>query len=136
MERNVCNICEGETLHHLHDVNTMLRAHCIANQFQEYWLDNRLPAMKEAEFIIKQCREFMKNRNELLQNMCMQFQESADVSGYSLFKLSQTEFEDKTKWEKLIYVFAFSTKLMNIDNSDLISEWLTHVLLQNSSVWM
>ena len=92
--------------------------------------------MKEAEFIIIQCREFMKNRNELLQKMSMQFQESCDVSGYRLFKLSQNEFADKTKWEKLISVFAFSTKLMNIDNSDLISKWLMHVLLQNSSVWM
>ena len=83
-----------------------------------------------------QCRDLMKNHNELLQNMYIQFQESGYVSGYILLKLSQNEFEDKTKWEKLISVFAFSTKLMNIDNSDLISKWLMHVLLQNSSVWM
>ena len=125
MERDVCCICEREYLHHLHDVNTMLRAHCIANQFNEYWLDNRLPAMKEAEFIILQC-----------QKMCMQFQESADVSGYRLFKLSQTEFEDKTKWKNIISAFAFSTKFMNIDNSDLVSKWLMDVLWQNTSVWM
>ena len=77
MEREVCCICEGETLHHLHD--TMLRTHCIANRFNEYWLDNQLPAMKEAELIIIQCREFMKNHNERLKNMCMKFQES-DIS--------------------------------------------------------
>ena len=89
MEHEVCCICEGETLHHLHDVNTMLRAHCIANQFNEYWLDNRLPVMKEAELIIIQCHEYMKNHNERLKNMCMQFQESGNISGYRLFKLSQ-----------------------------------------------
>ena len=92
--------------------------------------------MKEAEFIIMQCREFLENYNNVLQKMRMQFQENGDVSGYRLFKLLQNEFADKTKWEKLISVFAFSTKLMNIDKSDLISKWLMHVLLQNSSVWM
>ena len=64
------------------------------------------------------------------------FEESGDISGYRLFKLSQNEFEDQSKWEKLISVFAFSTKLINIENSDLISKWLMHVLLQNSNVWM
>ena len=127
---SVCCICEGETLHHLHDVNTMLRAHCIANQFNEYWLDNRLPAMKVAELIIRQCRDLLEKRNDVFQNMCIQFPESGDVSGYRLFKLSQNEFEDRTRWEKLISVFAFSTKLINRENSDLISKWLMHVLLQ------
>ena len=136
MEREVCCICEGETLHHLHDVNTMLRAHCTASQFTEYWLDNRLPVMKEAELIIIQCHEYMKNHNERLKNMCMQFQESGNIRGYRLFKLSQNEFEDQSKWEKLIYVFTFSTKLIDIENSDIISKWLMHVLLQNSNVWM
>ena len=114
----------------------MLRAHCIANQFQEYWLDNRLPGMEEAEFIIMQCCEFLKNHNELLKNMCIQFQESGSVSGYRLFKLSENEFGDNTKLEKLISVFAIATKLMNGENTDLISKWLMHVLLQNSSVWV
>ena len=133
---SVCSICERETIHNLHDVNTMLRAHCIANQFQEYWLDNRLPVMEEAEFIIMQCREFMKNHNELLKNTCIKFQESGGVSGYRLFKPSQNEFENKRNWEKLISVFAIATKLMNKENSDLISKWLMHVLMPNSSVWM
>ena len=77
----------------------------------------------------------MKNHNEHLKNMCMQFQES-DISGYRLLKLLQNEFEDESKWEKLISVFAFSTKLIDIENSDIISKWLMHVLLQNSNVWM
>ena len=125
-----------ETLHHLHDVNTMLRVHCIAHQFQEYWLDSWLPAIKEAELIIMQCRDLLKNQNDVSQNMCIQFQESGDVIGYRLFKLSQSEFEDRTKWGNLIAVFAFSTKLMNREISDLISKWMMHVLLQNSSVMM
>ena len=86
----------------------MLRAHCIAGQFTDYWLNNRLPVMKEAELIIIQCHEYMQNHNERLKNMCIQFQESGDISGYRLFELSQNEFEDQSKWEKLISVFAFS----------------------------
>ena len=85
----------------------MLRVHCIAHQFKDYWLNSLLPAMKESEFIIMQCREFLESYNNVLQNMCMQFQESGDGSGYRLFKLSQNEFADKTKLEKLISVFAF-----------------------------
>ena len=134
---SVCSICEGETFHHLHDVNTMLRAHCISHQFQEYWLDSRLPVMKEAEFIIMQCHEFleMENHDDELQNLCTQFQESGDVNGYRLFKLSQNVFEDKLNMGRLIVIFAFSTKLLNRENSDLIIQWLIHVLLMNN-VWM
>ena len=112
----------------------MLCANYIAKQLQEYWLDSRLPAMKEAELIIMQCHELLGKQNDVLQNMCIQFQESGDVSEYRLFKLSQNEFEDQTKWGRLISVFAFSIKLMNMEN--LISKWIMHVLLQNSRVWM
>ena len=70
----------------------MLRAHCIANQFNEYWLDNQLPAMKEAELIIMQCRDLLEKWNDIFQNKCIQFQESGDVSGYRLFKLSQSQY--------------------------------------------
>ena len=93
----------------------MLRAHCISHQFKEYWLDSRLPMMKEAEFIIMQCHEFleMENHDDELQNLCTQFQESADVSGYRLFKLAQNVFEDKLNLGSLIVIFAFSTKLLN-----------------------
>ena len=43
-----------------------------------------------------QCHEFieMDNHDDELQNLCTQFQESADVSGYRLFKLAQNVFED------------------------------------------
>ena len=115
----------------------MLRANCIANQFQEYWLDNRLPVMKEAEFIIMQCHEFleMENHDDELQNLCIQFQESGDVNGYRLFQLSKNVFEDKPNMGRLIVIFAFSTKLLNRETSDLIIQWLIHVLLMNN-VWM
>ena len=115
----------------------MLRANCIADQFQEYWLDNRLPMMKEAEFIIVQCEDFleMENHDDVLQNVGTQFLESGDVSGYRLFKLSQQLVEDKINFGRLIAVFACATKLLNRETSALITKWLMHVLLQNNIVW-
>ena len=58
--------------------------------------------------------------------------------GYKLFKLSEATFKDGggKNWDRLIVVFAFATKLMNRENSDLISKWLMHVLLQKIRVWM
>ena len=77
----------------------------------------------------------MKNHNQLLNNMCKEFQESGDLSGYRIFKLSQNGFEGVTNWEKLIAVFTFATKLLDRDTVNLIIQWLIHVLLMNN-IWM
>ena len=132
---SVCSICVGEISHHPHDANLMLRAHCIARQFYEYWLDSQLPMMEEAKFINTQCQAFLEINDNVLQNMCIQFQESGEVSGYRLFKLSQCVFQDKVNWGRIISIFAFATKLMSRENSDLIIQWLTHVLFMNT-IWV
>ena len=136
----ICEIC-GEW-NHFYNVNVMLSAQCIAYQFTDYWLDGHVPTMTETRLIVESC--YLIFNDEEFENFCTLLKSIEDDfkqdqnDGYKLFKLSEATFKDGggKNWDRLIVVFAFATKLMNRENSDLISKWLMHVLLQKIRVWM
>jgi hypothetical protein len=138
----ICEIC-GEW-NHFYNVHLRLRAHCIAYQFTDYWLDGQVPTLTEARCIIESCHVIFNNEEFMDFCKLLKLLEDAykqdENDGYKLFKLSKTTFEGtgggRDCWSQLITIFAIATNLMNRGNVDLISNWLMHVLLENSSVWM
>ncbi len=126
----VCYFCQ---VHHVYNVSTMLRAHCIANQLREFWLHDRTFAMEEVQYIIEQIKLVGSRREEKLDELCKTFK---PVNVCNLFEFSTKIYEDEEKnWGRLITIFAFSAKIMNEDNADIITEWLTCVLLLHNPIW-
>ena len=123
----VCNICRGETLH---DVKTLMKAHCVAYEFQKYWLNGSTPTMPVVKFINEQCEHMLKD--ERLEEMSNRI---PNITGYELFLISKTTFKSKINWGRLIAVLAFGIKLLNEETADMIRNWIVHVLLQNN-VWV
>ena len=87
----VCDFCQ---LGHVYPISVMLRAHCIANQLREFWLDDRPPAMEEAQFIIEQIKLQESGRHEKLEELCKTF---GAVTVCNLFEFSAQVYEDEVK---------------------------------------
>ena len=133
-------------LHHRYDqvtpditLDTFLRTQTIVRQFQDYWMNALLPvdALEETKFINMHCCNLLQEREDVYENMRIQFLQGGAITGHKLFKLSQTVFEDKVNWGRMIAVFAFGAKLMHyfreqkeVSTLQMLSNWLIHVLLQ------
>ena len=103
------------------------RAYQVAYEFHEYWLKGCNPKLYEAAFLVKQCTELLKKRDNEYNVLFSQFEESGGLKDISLRQLSQTVFEDKVNCGRMVALFTFGMQIMNKIPSTVLIQWLTYV---------
>ena len=127
-----CDICGDQGKHEYQNLKEKFRIYFIAHQFTDYWLHGWTPAMVEARNIIGSCHcMFNEGGFEDFRNLM----NIDNTDGYKLFKLSEGTFKGVKTWELLIMIFSLATEMINENTSNLITQWLMHVLVQND-IWM
>ena len=131
-----CYICGQETenfIHHLqwHGVHvaeeTILNAHQVVCDFLGHWMHGSALVTHAAKFLVEQCIEMLEKRSKEYDKLCAQFEESGCLNGNSLCRLSNTVFNDKATWGRMVALFTFGMQIMNKIPSTVLIQWLTHV---------
>ena len=131
-----CYICGQETENfiqhlqwhgvHVAEKKTILNAHQVVCDLLGHWMHGSALVTHEAKFIVEQCVKLLEKRSNEYDKLCMQFEESGCLNGNSLCQLSNTVFNDKANWGRMVAVFAL-LKIMNKIPTTVLIQWLTHV---------